>query len=112
MGILCRIGQHRAAPSVRSNGGASFGRCSGCGCDLILAASGWRPVPRGYRIVWRSEPPERAADPSQLRLALPEPAWPPAGRHRIARPPAAAPRARALRTGRALARSGSARTTA
>ena len=71
MGILCRLGQHQAAAQVRSNKGASFGRCRGCGCDLILAASGWRPVPRGYRIVWRSEPPARAADPAQLDLDLP-----------------------------------------
>ncbi len=104
MGILCRLGQHRAAPQVRSNAGASFGRCRDCGCDLILATSGWRPVPRGYRIVWRSEPPDRAADPAQLRLALPEPAWPPAGAARIARPAAPLPRPRAPRTGRVLAR--------
>jgi hypothetical protein len=112
MGILCRLGQHQAAPQVRTNGGASFGRCRDCGCDLILAASGWTPVPRGYRIVWRSEPPERAADPSQLRLALPEPAWPPDFVPRISRPSAPAPRPRAPRTGRSLARPDSRRITA
>jgi hypothetical protein len=89
---------------VRANGGASFALCRGCGCGLILSASGWRPVPRGYRLVWRSEPPERAADPAQLDLALPEPAGPPAGVRRIARPaappPLGPPR---LRTGRSLA---------
>jgi len=102
MGILCRLGQHQAAPQVRANGGASFALCRGCGCDLILAASGWRPVPRGYRVVWRSGPPERAADPAQLDLALPEPAGPPAGVRRIARPAAPLPRPPRLRTGRAL----------
>lgn len=112
MGILCRLGQHQAAPQVRSNGGASFGRCTGCGCGLILAASGWRPVPRGYRLVWRSEPPERAADPRQLPLELPEPAWAPSGARRIARPAAPAPRPNAPRTGRALARPASTRLTA
>ena len=112
MGILCRLGQHQPAPDVRSNGGASFGRCRGCGRDLILAASGWRPIPRGYRIVWRSEPPEQAADPAQLPLALPEPACPWTGDRRIARPPAPLPGARAPRPGRALARSDSARATA
>jgi hypothetical protein len=106
MGILCRLGQHQAAPQVRSNGGASFGRCAGCGCDLILAASGWRPVPRGYRLVWRSEPPERAADPRQLPLELPEPPWALSGPRRIARPAAPPPRPSAPRTGRALARTG------
>ena len=102
MGILCRLGQHQAAPLVRANGGASFGRCRFCGCDLILAATGWRPIPKGYRIVWRSEPPPRAADPGQLKLALPEPSGPPAGPLRIARP-AAAPAGRpAPRTGRRI----------
>lgn len=104
MGILCRLGQHQASPQVRSNGGASFGRCAGCGCGLILGASGWRPVPRGYRLVWRSEPPERAADPRQLPLELPEPAWALSGPRKIARPAAPAPRPNAPRTGRALAR--------
>ncbi|HYJ82263.1 MAG TPA: hypothetical protein VEW26_05390 [Allosphingosinicella sp.] len=112
MGILCRVGQHRAAPQVRSNGGASFGRCAGCGCDLILSATGWRPVPRGYRLVWRSEPPERAADPRQLPLELPEPAWLSSGPLKIARAAAPPARQRAPRTGRALARPASARVTA
>jgi hypothetical protein len=112
MSILCRVGQHRAAPPVRFNGGASFGRCRDCGCDLILSASGWRPVPRGYRVVWRSEPPERGVDPSQLRLALPEPAAPVTDSRRIARPAVPPPRPRAPRTGRVLARPGSARITA
>ena len=101
MGILCRLGGHQPGPQVRSNGGVAYGRCRGCGLDLILAGSGWRPVPRGYRVVWRSEPPERAADPAQLELDIPQSGWPPSGVRRIARPPAA-PR-RALRTGRTLA---------
>lgn len=103
MGILCRFGQHQAAPRVRANGGASFALCRGCGCGLILSASGWRPVPRGYRVVWRSERPERAADPAQLALDLPEPAGPPSGVRRIARPAAPPPRPPRLRTGRTLA---------
>lgn len=102
MGILCRLGQHQAAPLVRSNAGASFGRCRACGCDLILAATGWRPIPKGYRIVWSSAPPERAADPAQLRLALPEPHGPPAHAPRIARPAAPLPRRRPPRTGRGM----------
>ena len=112
MGILCRLGQHQAAPRVRSNRGASFGRCRGCGCDLILAASGWRPVPRGYRIVWRSEPPARTADPAQLDLDLPDPAHPWTGARRIARPAEPLPRPRAPRPGRSLAPSDSERATA
>jgi hypothetical protein len=111
MGILCRLGRHQAGARVRTNGGATFGRCRGCGGDLILAASGWRPVPGGYRVVWRSDPPERAADPDQLPLDLPETDWPPAGPRRIARPPAQ-PRARAPRTGRRLALDGRTRASA
>ena len=112
MGILCRLGQHQAGTQVRSNGGASFGRCRGCGCDLILAAAGWRPVPRGYRIVWRSEPPARAADPAQLDLDLPEAFAPWTATRRIARPAEPPPRPRAPRPGRSLASSESARATA
>ena len=99
MGILCRLGQHQAAPQVRANNGAAFGRCRHCGRDLILAESGWRPIPKGYRIVWDSAPPARAADPAQLKLALPEPPGPPVRPLRIARPAAAEPRRRRLRTG-------------
>jgi hypothetical protein len=99
MGILCRFGQHQAAPQVRANGGATFGRCRHCGCDLILAAPGWRPIPRGYRIVWDSAPPARAADPAQLPLALPEPPGPPVRAIRIARPVEPPARRRSLRTG-------------
>ena len=102
MGLVCRLGQHQVAPQVRANHGASFGRCRSCGCDLILAESGWRPIPKGYRIVWGSAPPARAADPAQLRLALPEPPGPPVGTLRIARPAAPLPRRRPLRTGRAI----------
>jgi hypothetical protein len=102
MAILCRLGRHQAAPLVRANRGASFGSCLHCGCDLILATSGWRPVPRGYRIVWGSRPPERAADPAQLRLALPEPPGPPAHKLRIARPANPLPRRSGPRTGRRI----------
>ncbi len=99
MGILCRLGHHQAAPQVRANGGAAFGRCRHCGCDLILGASGWGPIPTGYRIVWDSAPPARAADPAQLPLALPEPPGPPIRTVRIARPAAPPPLRRPLRTG-------------
>jgi hypothetical protein len=101
MAILCRLGQHQAAALVRANNGASFGHCLFCGCDLILTASGWRTIPKGYRVTWRSEPPARAADPAQLPLALadlPGPFVLP----RIARPAAPLPRRRAPRTGRRI----------
>ena len=102
MGILCRLGQHQVSPRVRANGGAAFGRCRQCGCDLVLAASGWRPIPKGYRIVWSSARPERAADPEQLPLALPEPPGPPVRALRIARPVQPLERRRPPRTGRGL----------
>lgn len=53
MAILCRMGRHRPLPSELWNHGYFFGRCGRCGCELIRRGPEWRPVPKGYRIVWK-----------------------------------------------------------
>ena len=34
------------------NDGYYFSSCAACGTAIIKGQSRWRPVPRGYRIVW------------------------------------------------------------
>lgn len=55
MRLLCRIGVHHPRPGEVWNNGHYFGSCEDCGCDLVRNnASGWRTVPRGMRVVWRT----------------------------------------------------------
>lgn len=57
MSLLCRIGIHAPAPEEIWNDGLYFGHCSRCSCQLIREAGGpWRPVPPGYRVVWKRPP--------------------------------------------------------
>lgn len=54
MHLGCRIGWHKAASTEVWNNGLYFARCSRCDCELIRPAVGrWKPVPRGFRIVWK-----------------------------------------------------------
>ena len=56
MSLLCRIGRHRPAGERVWNDGWFFGRCERCGIELLSRGRRWKPVPAGYRIVWRSRP--------------------------------------------------------
>ncbi|HEY0043733.1 MAG TPA: hypothetical protein VGB62_04205 [Allosphingosinicella sp.] len=69
MRLLCRIGLHRPAPDSVWNAGHCFARCRGCGRDLVRRAGGRWAVPRGYRVVWKSQA-EVALD---ILLARPDP---------------------------------------
>ena len=53
MNISCRLGRHRALATERWNDGYYFSRCENCGIDLIRRRERWRPVPKGYRVVWK-----------------------------------------------------------
>jgi hypothetical protein len=79
MRLLCKIGLHRPAPDPVWNAGHCFARCNGCGCDLVRRAGGRWTVPRGYRVVWKSQA-EAAMD---ILLARPGPQAP-GGRSRRA----------------------------
>ena len=57
MSLLCRIGRHRPADERVWNDGWFFGRCDRCGTDLLSRGRSWKPVPAGFRIVWRNRPP-------------------------------------------------------
>ena len=57
MNLLCRIGRHTPGEERVWNDGWFFGRCERCGTELLSRGRSWRPVPSGYRIVWRSRPP-------------------------------------------------------
>ncbi len=58
MPLLCELGWHRADPLARWNAGYYFTTCGRCGRDLVRTAyGGWR-VPKGFRIVWQTKPPE------------------------------------------------------
>jgi len=35
------------------NGQYEFGRCTRCAVDMMRRESGWKPVPKGFRIVWK-----------------------------------------------------------
>ena len=59
MSILCRVAGHSPVPSNVWNHGYFFTRCDSCGCEMIGRGGAWRPVPRGYRVVWRRREGDR-----------------------------------------------------
>jgi hypothetical protein len=73
--MLCRLGIHRAGAGVTWNGGIGFSRCAGCGADLVRRqGAGWRPVPRGYAVVWRPKGEAAAALAAPAADVRPSPA--------------------------------------
>lgn len=54
--ILCAFSRHQAIGHTILNDGYHFSRCSRCNADLVEVEGGWSAAPRGYRIVWKSEP--------------------------------------------------------
>lgn len=54
MNPICVLGGHEAARDSVYNSGFHFGRCRRCQSPLLRNGPEWRPVPKGYRIVWRS----------------------------------------------------------
>jgi hypothetical protein len=53
MAIRCALGMHVVISRGVRNGHHVFGRCDRCGVDMTLSKSGWAPVPKGFRVVWR-----------------------------------------------------------
>ena len=55
MKLGCAIAGHRAGDDSVYNSGYFFGACRRCREPLIRGArDGWRPVPPGHRVVWKS----------------------------------------------------------
>lgn len=54
MNIFCRAGWHKATAITLWNGGYYFSCCARCERPLIRPTKGaWRPVPKGYKVVWK-----------------------------------------------------------
>jgi len=70
MRLNCTAGKHVPAAAPVRNQGFEFGCCRGCGRDLVRSTGAWRTVPRGFRVVWRRQPPAEAASAAQLQLNL------------------------------------------
>lgn len=58
MALRCGLGLHEAAPRQVWNDTFYFSHCTRCNCQLIRRSGLWKPVPRGYRVVWK----DRSAD--------------------------------------------------
>jgi CheY-like chemotaxis protein len=87
MKIMCRLRGHEASPNEVCNGGECFSRCLRCGEELIKSGDAWRPLPSGFRVVWKDaptpaadaagSPPRREEAPPPPAVAAPQPAAPP-----------------------------------
>lgn len=53
---LCLLRGHAPADKPVWNQGWHFGRCRGCGEEIVRRSRKWRLVPAGYRVVWRPRP--------------------------------------------------------
>lgn len=57
MSILCSLGKHEATANSIWNNGFYFSRCRRCAREIIRNREGWRPVPKGYQVVWKPRRP-------------------------------------------------------
>ena len=56
------FGRHDVIAFGVRNDNNEFARCRRCHCDLVRAGSGWKPVPKGFRVVWRPRTGDAVAD--------------------------------------------------
>ena len=58
MALLCNLLTHAITQHVSRNQGFEFSTCRRCGRDMIRSAesraSKWKPVPLGFRVIWRN----------------------------------------------------------
>ena len=72
MRLSCILGRHDVAPSKAMNQGFAFSRCRCCRRDMVRSRRDWKPVPKGFRVVWRSPAgPRKEVGGAQLLLDLP-----------------------------------------
>lgn len=68
----CIVGQHDIAPGAVRNQGLEFSHCVSCRRDMVRSSRRWRPVPRGFRVVWKGAAPRQTEiDAAQLFFDLP-----------------------------------------
>ena len=72
MKLSCLIGRHLPGPETVRNQGFTFGRCAGCGRDLVRSMGRWKTVPKGFRIVWRSADETASAAGTRSEPLAPE----------------------------------------
>lgn len=97
MSLLCTVIGHTPSAIRQHNQGHDFSLCHHCGRDLIRAGFEieWKPVPKGYKVVFR--PAMATADASPLTRDALTPATPRRRDPRGARPaPRRDPRGRAV----------------
>ena len=71
MRLSCVLGRHKAGAHRVRNRGMTFACCSGCGRDIVRSRKAWRPVPKGFRVVWRRAGAPEAQSAAQLLFDLP-----------------------------------------
>ena len=71
MRISCVLGRHEAGDHRVRNRGMTFACCDGCGRELVRSRKAWRPVPKGFRVVWRRAGAPEAQSTAQLLFDLP-----------------------------------------
>ena len=73
MSLICRLRGHAPDPDEICNAGRCFSRCLRCGADLVQEGEEWKPVPKGYRVVWKDSAPAPAPPPPAPPPYSPEP---------------------------------------
>ncbi|MFN3389642.1 MAG: hypothetical protein ACK40O_11995 [Allosphingosinicella sp.] len=70
MNLLCHAAGHRGLDREIYNGGYFFARCARCKTDFIRDGRGWRAVPQGHRVVWKTGRHSHSLEPDYAH-ALP-----------------------------------------
>jgi hypothetical protein len=74
MTVLCAVLGHTPSTMRKHNQGLAFTLCHHCGCDLIRGEDdAWKPVPKGFKVTWKSEPRALSAAAVADRIHLPPP---------------------------------------
>ena len=76
MVMRCLSGHHVPVPGGVRNQGFEFSHCAACRRDLVRSNQSWKPVPSGFRVVWRGKTwqpeaePSSSLDPADVGIAL------------------------------------------
>jgi hypothetical protein len=70
MRLRCTFGKHQVVEGGIRNGKHEFGRCRGCGIDMLRSDGDWQRVPKGFRIVWRPRGGAKAGSETAAQAAF------------------------------------------